>query len=120
MSHTVSIRTHVRDPVAIAAACKRLGYAEPTRGTAKLYSSEAEGIIVQLPGWRYPVVADVETGQIALDDFGGRWGDRIYFDRFLQSYAVEVARQDARRHGRTVIEQTLPNGSILLDIQAGG
>ena len=30
----------------------------PTVGTAKLYSSQASGLIVQLPRWRYPIVID--------------------------------------------------------------
>ena len=37
MSHIVSVKTEVRDPVAIAAACRRLGLPEPVHGTAKLF-----------------------------------------------------------------------------------
>lgn len=120
MSHTVCVVTQVRDRVAISAACRRLGLAEPRNGKARLYSSEAEGIVIQLPGWKYPIVANTDTGQIAFDDFGGRWGDREKLHRLLQTYAVEVARLDARRHGRTVVEQRLPDGSILLEVQVGG
>jgi hypothetical protein len=62
MSHVVTIQTHVRNPVAIAAACHRLGLAEPTHGTAQLFSGEAAGLLLQLPGWTYdfssPRVAD--------------------------------------------------------------
>ena len=56
MSHVVQIQTQVRDPQAIEAACERLGLGRPVAGTAKLFSSEATGLAVQLPGWRYPVV----------------------------------------------------------------
>ena len=62
MSHIVTIKTQIRDPAALAAACQRLGLAQPTVGTARLYSWLATGLIVQLPGWRYPVVANVQTG----------------------------------------------------------
>ena len=41
MSHIVSIKTEVRDPTAVAEACRRLGLPEPVQGTAKLFSSEA-------------------------------------------------------------------------------
>ena len=34
MSHIVSIKTEVRDPTAVAAACQRLGLPEPVQGTA--------------------------------------------------------------------------------------
>ena len=44
MSHIVEIRTEVRDPTAVAAACRRLGLPEPVRGTATLYSGEATGL----------------------------------------------------------------------------
>jgi hypothetical protein len=50
MSHIVSIQTKVRDPSAIAAACQRLNLPTPTQGTAKLFSGNASGLLVQLPG----------------------------------------------------------------------
>ena len=40
-------------------------------GTAKLFSGEATGMIVQLPGWQYPAVIDTGTGQIHFDNFEG-------------------------------------------------
>jgi len=54
MSHIVTIRTEIRDPTTLAAACRRLGLAEPVQGRAKLFTSEAEGLIVSLPDWRDP------------------------------------------------------------------
>ncbi len=48
------------------------------------------------------------------------WGERRQLDRFIQGYAVERARLEARRHGHTVTEQTLADGSIKLTIQVGG
>ena len=62
MSHIVTIRTEVRDPIAVAAACHRLGLPEPVHGTAKLYAGEATGLLVRLPGWTYPAVVHAETG----------------------------------------------------------
>ena len=41
-------------------------------------------------------------------------------DKFLQAYAVERAKAEARRHGHQVVEQQLPNGSIKLTVQVGG
>jgi hypothetical protein len=37
MSHIVQIQTEVRDAAAIVAACRRIGLAEPTAGTARLF-----------------------------------------------------------------------------------
>ncbi len=73
MSHIVSIQTEVRDPVAVRSACERLKLPQPTHGTFTLFTSTATGLGVQLPEWRYPVVCDTTTGQLAYDNFGGRW-----------------------------------------------
>ena len=120
MSHIVTIETEVRDPIAIAAACRRLDLSEPSRGSARLFSGEVTGLIVQLPDWQYPLVIDTAGGTIRYDNFGGAWGDQTHLDRFLQAYAVEKARLEARRKGLTVTEQPLSDGSIKLTIQVGG
>lgn len=120
MSHIVEIRTEVRDPVAVAAACRRLGLPEPEPGTARLFEGEAAGLLVRLPGWLYPAVVDLATGAVRYDNYGGAWGDPAHLDRFLQRYAVEKASLEARRRGHSVLEQPLPDGSIKLTIGVGG
>ena len=102
------------------AACQRLALPEPIQGTHRLFSGEVTGLAVQLPDWVYPVVANLATGQLRYDDFGGRWGDRQHLDRFLQMYAVEKCRIEARKAGRSVTEQTLADGSVKLTIQVSG
>jgi hypothetical protein len=73
-------------------------------------------LAVQLPGWNYPVVCQLDTGQLKYDDYGGRWGDRARLDQFLQIYAVEKAKLEARKQGHTVTEQPLTDGSVKLTI----
>ena len=73
-----------------------------------------------MPEWKYPVVCDVNTATIAYDNYEGRWGDPKQLDRFLQGYAVEKARLEARRKGHSVFEQPLSDGSIKLTIRVGG
>jgi hypothetical protein len=119
LSHVVTIKTQLRDPVAVSAACRRLGLTEPVHGTARLFSGQATGLLVQLPGWEYPAVIDTTTGQIQFDNFGGTWGDRAQLDRFLQAYAVEKARIEAHKKGNQVYEQQLQDGSIRLQIEEG-
>jgi len=116
----VSIKTEIRDPVALAAACRRLGLAEPVQGKAKLFTSEAEGLIVNLPDWRYPVVIDTDSRQVHYDNYSGQWGKQAELDRLLQAYAVEKGKLEARRAGHTVTEQPLSDGSIKLTVQVGG
>jgi len=120
LSHIVSIQTEVRDPVAIQSACDHLNLPPPHFGAVKLYSSSATGWAVQLPQWRYPVVADVNTGKLAYDNYNGRWGERKQLDGFLQRYAVEKASIEARKRGHSVIEQPLEDGSIKLTVSVGG
>ena len=120
MSHVVEIRTEVRDAVALRAACVRLQLSPPTEGTFRLYSGTAAGLGVNLPAWRYPVVCDPATGQLRYDNYGGQWGDQSQLDQLLQAYAVEKTRIEARRHGHTVTEQSLADGSIRLTVQVGG
>jgi hypothetical protein len=120
MSHIVSIKTKVRDPAALAAACRRLGLNDPTTGTAKLFSDQATGLIVQLPGWQYPIVIDTASGEIKYDNFNGYWGDQSELDKLMQAYAAAKVRAEARRAGHNIIEQQLPNGSLKLTIQLGG
>jgi hypothetical protein len=120
VSHVVEIRTEVRDPAAAAAACRRLGLPEPVQGTAQLFSGAAEGLLVSLPGWHYPAVFDTATGRARYDNFEGRWGDPAQLGRFLQLYAVERAKIEARKRGYAATEQTLADGSIKLTITVGG
>jgi hypothetical protein len=116
VSHVVTIQTKIRDPASVAATCSRLGLPAPQRGTAKLYAGEATGLVVQLPGWVYPAVVDTDSGEVRFDNYEGRWGERAHLDRFLQFYAVELAKQQARKQGYAVAEQQLADGSIRLQI----
>jgi hypothetical protein len=120
VSHIVSINTELRDPEAVASACRRLGLPEPLHGTAELFEGAATGLLVRLPDWQYPAVVDTATGQVAYDNYSGLWGDQQHLERFLQIYAIQKAQIEARKRGHSVLEQALPDGSIKLTIQVGG
>ena len=120
MSHIVHIQTEARDAAAVQAACERLKLEAPEHGTTKLFSGQVSGLAVKLPGWRYPVVCDLKTGQLNYDNYQGRWGNRKELDRFLQAYAIEKARLEARKNGHSITEQPLADGSVKLTIQVGG
>jgi hypothetical protein len=119
MSHIVQIATQVRDPIAVRAAAARLSLPEPTFGSVRLFNAEATGWKVQFPAWKYPAVCDTSSGIVYHDNYQGRWGDPTHLEKFLQSYAVEKARLEARKAGHTVIEQTLANGFVKLTVQVG-
>lgn len=120
MSHIVEIKTVVREEAAVQAACSRLHLPRATRGTFQLYSTTETGLGIELPHWKYPVVANTESGQLRYDNYEGRWGSQEYLDQFLQAYAVERTKLEARKKGHSVVEQRLDNGSVKLTVQVGG
>jgi hypothetical protein len=73
-----------------------------------------------LTDWKYPVVFDTAKGEARFDNFHGIWGEQVHLDRFMQAYAVERAKLEARRKGHNTTEQQLADGSIKLRIQVGG
>jgi len=75
---------------------------------------------VQLPGWNYPIVCNLETGQVQYDNYGGHWGEQKHLNAFLQAYAVEKAKIEARKKGHTVSETRLEDGSIRVTVRVGG
>ncbi len=120
MSHIVRIQTQVRDAAAVFAACRRRQLAEPVAGKHRIFSNEVEGLAVQLRDWHFPAVCQLETGEVLYDNYGGRWGEQQELDQFMQAYAVEKARIEARKRGHTITEQSLADGSIKLTVQVGG
>jgi hypothetical protein len=79
-------------------------------------AGQVNGLLVRLPGWTYPAVVVLATGEVKFDNFEVRWGDRAQLDRFLQMYAVELAKSESKAKGYPVTEQALENGSIRLQI----
>jgi hypothetical protein len=119
MSHIVTVQTQVRDPDALAAACRRLSLAEPKQETVPLFSGQVTGLAVRLPNWQYPLVVDIAAGALHYDNFEGNWGEQKELDRLLQAYAVEKAKLEARLKGHAVHETALQDGSVKLQILEG-
>ena len=120
MSHIVEIKTEVRDEAAVKAACVRLQIPTPEHKTCRLFSATATGLCVQLPNWSYPVVCNLQTGQLQYDNFNGHWGEQAHLNKFLQGYAVEKAKIEARKKGHMVSETSLQDGSIKVTVRVGG
>ncbi len=120
MSHIVEIKTEIRDEQAVRAACTRLQLPVPEHKTVRLFNATATGLCVQLQGWSYPVVANLQTGQAQYDNYQGHWGEQKHLDAFLQGYAVEKAKIEARKKGHSVSETRLQDGSIRVTVRVGG
>ena len=119
MSHIVQITTEIKSEAAVQAACRQLKMPPAKHGTFELYSSMETGLGIELPRWRYPVVADLQTGTLKFDNYDGRWGEQCLLDKFHQRYTVEAATIAARKAGHSVAEQSLEDGSIKLTITVG-
>ena len=120
MSHVVEIKTEVRDEQAVRAACVRLQLAPPEQKTVTLFSATAAGLCLQLPGWQYPVVCNLQSGSVQYDNYNGAWGEQAQLNRFLQGYAVEKAKIEARKKGHSCSETRLEDGSIRVTVKVGG
>jgi hypothetical protein len=120
LSHIVEIKTEIRDEQAVKAACVRLQLATPEQKAVRLFSTTARGLCVQLPGWQYPVVCNLETGAVQYDNYGGNWGEQKHLNSFLQAYAVEKSKIEARKKGHSVSETRLEDGSIRVTVRVGG
>ena len=120
MSHIVQIKTEVLDEQAVRAACVRLQLATPETKTVRLFNATATGLCVQLPAWSYPVVCDTSSGKVSYDNYNGHWGEQARLNEFLQAYAVEKTKIEARKKGHGVSEAQMSDGSIKLTIRVGG
>lgn len=116
MSHIVTVKTEVRDEMAVRAACLRLKWAQPTFGTFHVFSEEKTGLGVTAPGWQFPIVCNLNTGVVEYDNYNGAWGPQARLDEFLQAYTVERAKLEAQKNGYSVFEETLSDGSIKLSV----
>ena len=120
MSHIVEIKTEVRDEQAVKAACTRLQLPTPENKTCRLFNTTATGLCVQLPGGNYAVVCNLESGQVSYDNYNGAWGRQEELNKFLQGYAVEKTKIEARKKGHSVSETRLQDGSIRVSVRVGG
>ena len=120
MSHVVEIKTEVRDEQAVRAACVRLQLIPPEYKTVTLFSATAAGLCLQLPGWQYPVVCNLQSGSVQYDNYNGAWGEQAQLNSFLQGYAVEKSKIEARKNGHTCSETRLEDGSIRVTVKVGG
>jgi len=106
MSHTMNIELELHDMDALTEACNKLGL-QMKSGVHKLYSTEEEGIAIQLNGWQYPVVVKSD-GTIAYDNYNGRWGDISKLYELKAHYGLEKAKIEARKKGYSFYESYNP------------
>ena len=113
----------VEQPLDLAGGVERL--LRPAEEVERLRLEDLEetdrhGEAVVLAGLEEGRLIHPSAGEVKFDNYGGHWGDRKELDRFLQAYAIEKAKLEARKKGHSVTEQALADGSIKLTIQVAG
>ena len=117
MSHIVTVATMIKDERAVQRALQIMKLEPAKHGVFTVFSNKVEGLGFKLPGWNYPVVADLSTGKVQYDNYKGTWGKQEEFDKFQQRYALEAAKSAADDAGQTYsAEYTDAQGRICFDI----
>lgn len=145
MSHLVTIATQLRDLAASRAACKRMGWelleGQKTFewygryvGDYRAFEKQLTDLgiktedygkcdhAIKVPGAEYEIGLVQKGDQLVplwdaykpggLQDITNENG----MGGFLQAYAIEKAKLEARRKGYSVTERTLPNGTVQLQV----
>ncbi len=121
MSHTVKLKTQLTCLESIKRACNRLGNVTVLGpGTVKFYSGKAaQGLQIKLPAWRYPIVVDIESGDVTFDNYNEHWGKQEELDKFNQAYGVEKAKYEGERNGYAITETVMTTGEIKVTLATG-
>jgi len=120
MSHITTRKTAFRNADIVKKACERTGTTCHGMGEFRLYQKALHGFGVTFPGWKFPCVIDLATGEAQHDNYNGRWGKMEAYDQFAQAYSVEAVRAKATTGGYTLREEVLANGSIKCTIGIDG
>lgn len=120
MSHTVKAETKVTDLALLTQVCRTRGLQDPEEGVHTLYQNEHRGHAVSLPGWRYPVVFNMQSGQVVYDNYKGNWGDQKELDNLLVGYSHDFVMQEfQRQNGANIQEFVDEHGWMVMECEIG-
>lgn len=138
MSHLTTVQTQLRDKEAIKEAAKTLGIEVVEHAKARFFMGHSGfcDLVLKLPGrydlglklndkGDYDFICDEELigGKYGTDGYGrSDAGRRLIGEegrRLKVEYAFAILQAEARRKGRTIQRQELPNGRIRVVMQGG-
>jgi len=99
MSHTLKIKVEIKDEQALIASAQKIGATILGDGSHRLYGGVVNGFGVQLPGWTYPTVVNLQTGELSYDNYNGAWGNQGVLDGLIHEYSTEVVAQALSAQG---------------------
>lgn len=121
MSHIVKVEIEVKDPDAIRAACKDLGYELSSNDRARGYNNstfEAD-YVMRLPGpYDVGFVKAGDGYDLKCDLYQGHVENALgkNLNRFRQAYATQKTLIEARRKGYSARQVTQDDGSVQIRI----
>jgi len=120
VSHITRRKSAIKSVDILKKACKRVPGAEYLGRVDKVRGLPHGGHQFKLKGWTHPVAIDINTGELAFDNYAGRWGEEAELDKVRQGYGVEAAKAQAEVEGHEFEEEKLTDGSIKCTIGLGG
>jgi len=82
----------------------------PVMGEAHLYQNKTvmhTGLLLELPGWLYPVIINTDTGKAKFDNYNEQWGKQVELDKFMVAYSISVTELQLGAEGYSLDESTL-------------
>ena len=114
MSQLLAGKTNMTREDIVRLAAVRCNATILGRGQFTVYSSTIAGFGVKFPNWRFPLVIDLDNGEIHYDNYEGSWGDIAELSQFKQAYTAELVRDAAKKMGHSVTESVTDTGEIRL------
>ena len=101
----------------LTAAAAQLGCEVKLNATVKFFSGTAHGTVIQLAGWRYPIVVNSD-GKVSYDNYEGRWGDIARLTELKQQYSAQAIMRQVRLSGGRLVHTSTEkvNNKIVLTI----
>lgn len=84
---------------------------------ARLPGGEADGRVIQLLGWIFPIRIDMETGTIRHAPASKLQGEFQQLSWFLLAATLERVKGIARQQGVALSESRFPDGNIWLQLR---
>jgi hypothetical protein len=92
MSHIIKIDAKLKNQRVLVVTCQRLGLDYEVNSSAEFYSGTAQGMVIQLNGWKYPIVVGSD-GTVSYDNYGGSWGDEVELKQLIKTYAGVISEE---------------------------
>jgi len=119
MSHITQLALSLQNLECVKSAVTRMdGAVLNGYKTRQLAGKSRKVLELQLPSFKLPIYIDINTGEVFNDNYNGHWGDLGVYNKFLQLYASEVAKDFAINNNYSYEEEELAGGKIRCTLSA--